>query len=119
MLCFIMSNLSYKVFGRIIKQWQHQCIVESNKSHVVPFNIFINARYHHMKVVGDEVTLRFSITSLGKFIRKSDVLSIEEKRKMLAQLMCQPTFPSSLNLIFKYFCMQNFFIKGCSKHYGF
>jgi len=34
-------------FARIIKQWQHQCIVESNKAHVVPFNIFINARYHH------------------------------------------------------------------------
>lgn len=103
----------------IIRQRQHQHIVESNNAHVVPFNIFINGKYHHMKVVSDETTLHSSITSLSKFIKKSNVLSIEEKCKMLAQLMCQPTFPSSLNLSFKYFCMQNFFIRGCFKHYRF
>lgn len=51
-----------------------------------------------MKVVGDETNLLFSIVGLGMFIRKSDVLSIEKKCRMLAQLMCQPTFPSGLNL---------------------
>lgn len=45
-------------FERIIRQRQHQRIVESNKTHVVPFNIFINAKYHRMKVVSDEATLR-------------------------------------------------------------
>jgi hypothetical protein len=56
-----------------------------------------------MKVVNDEATLHSLVANLGKFIKKLDVLLIEEKPKMLAQLMCQPTFPSSLNLKFRFF----------------
>ncbi len=72
---------------------------------LVPFNVFIDAKYYHMKVVGDEANLHFSIVGLGMFIKKLDVLKIEKKCRVLAQLMCQPTFPSSLNLRFGYFCM--------------
>ncbi len=32
---------------------------------------------------------------------------------MLAQVMCQPTFPSNLNLKFGHFYMQFFFIREC------
>jgi hypothetical protein len=32
-------------------------MVESSKTHVVPLNIFMDARFHHVKVVGDEVAL--------------------------------------------------------------
>lgn len=71
-----------------------------------------------MKVINDEATLHSLVTNLGKFIKKSVFLSIEEKPTMLAQLMCQPTFPSSLNLKFRYFCIQNFFIKHL-EHCGF
>jgi hypothetical protein len=39
-----------------------------------------------MKVVGDEVTLQSSTTSLNKTITNSDVLFIQEDCKMLAQL---------------------------------
>jgi hypothetical protein len=31
--------------------------VELGKLHVVPFNIFIDARYHQMKIVGDETCM--------------------------------------------------------------
>jgi hypothetical protein len=41
--------------GRFIRQWQQHWVVESSKTHVVPFNIFMDAKYHHVKVVGDEV----------------------------------------------------------------
>jgi hypothetical protein len=36
-----------------------------------------------VKVFGDEATLRFSTVSLGKFIKKSNVLFIEEEHKNL------------------------------------
>jgi hypothetical protein len=44
--------------------------MESSKTLIVPFNIFMDARYHGMKVVGDEVALRTLTTSLNKSIKK-------------------------------------------------
>jgi hypothetical protein len=32
--------------------------MELGKTLVVPFNIFIDARYHQVKIVGDEVSLQ-------------------------------------------------------------
>jgi hypothetical protein len=48
-----------------------------------PFNIFVDAKYHWVKVVSDEAILWSLTTSLGKTIKKSNVLSIQEKCKML------------------------------------
>jgi hypothetical protein len=84
---------------------------EIGKAPTIPFNIFTYARYHCVKIVGDEATLRASITSLGKSIKKSNILSIEKEKKMLVQSMCQPTSPNGLNLRFGNFCMQ-FFLSG-------
>jgi hypothetical protein len=39
-----------------------------------------------VKVTGDEATLQSSTTGFNKTITKSDVLSIQEDYKMLAQL---------------------------------
>ncbi len=66
-----------------------------------------------MKVVRDETTLQMLTVGFGKSIKKFDILSIEEKQRMLAQMICQPTSPCSLNLRFGYFGMLNFFIKEC------
>jgi hypothetical protein len=85
--------------------------VESSKVPTVPFNIFMDARYRCVKVVGDETTLQASTTNLGKSIKKSNVMSIEEEKKMLMQQMCQPTSPIRLNIRFGYFCMQFFLSK--------
>jgi hypothetical protein len=41
-----------------------------------------------VKIVGDEVTLQAFNTGLKKFIRKLDVLSIQEEWKMFDQAMC-------------------------------
>lgn len=53
-------------------------MVKTSKTFTFPFNIFIDVRYHKIKVVGDKATLQASTTSLGKF-----VLFIEEDIKML------------------------------------
>jgi hypothetical protein len=53
--------------------------MESSKALVVPFNIFTNARYHHMKVVEDEVILRTTIIGLDKSIKKSNILLVEKE----------------------------------------
>jgi hypothetical protein len=37
--------------------------VESSKTHAVPFYIFMDAKYHHVKVDGDEVELQASTAS--------------------------------------------------------
>jgi hypothetical protein len=39
--------------------------VELGKAHAVLFNIFIDAKYHCVKVFGDEATLQFSTINLG------------------------------------------------------
>ncbi len=62
--------------------------MELDKAPTIPFNIFINTRYHRVKVVGDEVTLQFSIVGIGETIKKFDVLFIKKEHKMLAQSMC-------------------------------
>lgn len=62
--------------SRFTKQQQ---VVESGKAPTFPFNIFIDARHHHVKVVADKATLQVSIANLGKSIKKFNVLSIEKE----------------------------------------
>lgn len=64
----------------------------------IPFNIFTNAKYHYVKVANYKIVFWSLTIGFGKFVKKLDVLSIEEEHKMLAQAMCQPTSPSSLSL---------------------
>jgi hypothetical protein len=54
-------------------------------------------------------------TSLGKSIKKSNVLFIKEEHAMFSQVVYQPTSPYGFNFRFGYFCIGNFFIRGCSK----
>ncbi len=41
-----------------------------------------------MKIVGDETSFHTSNVGLVKTINKSNVLSIEKKKRMLGQLIC-------------------------------
>ncbi len=77
--------------------------------------VFTNVTYRHVKVVGNERTFHVSPTGVGKLIKKSNILCIEKKKRILAQAMCQPTSPCNLNFKFGYFYMQNLLIKGCFK----
>jgi len=43
----------------------------------------MDSKFQCVKVVGDKTTLQASTIGLGKFVKKSNVLSIEEERKML------------------------------------
>ncbi len=56
-------------------------IVQTNKTPLVTFNIFTDVRYHHVKFVGDEVTLIFSTIRLGKIIKKSNVILLKRDTK--------------------------------------
>ncbi len=71
--------------------------MELGKTPIVPFNILIDARYQWVKVVVDEAGLWYSIVGFGKIIKKSNVLYVQKKCRMLAQTMCQPTLPFGLN----------------------
>jgi hypothetical protein len=93
-------------------------VVEFGKVLVVSFNIFLDPRYHLVKVVGDEMTFQSSLVGLGKVIKKIEMLSIKEERQMLTQAICQPNFPFSLNIRFGYFYVLNFFIRGCFELYN-
>jgi hypothetical protein len=53
--------------------------VELSETHVVPCNIFMDARYHRVNVAGDEVTLQASTANLGKLIKFFYGLSTEEE----------------------------------------
>jgi hypothetical protein len=53
--------------------------MESRKTHANPFNMFTNAQYHYFKVVGDDMRLQASTTSLDKSIKKSDNLCVEKE----------------------------------------
>jgi hypothetical protein len=57
--------------------------VQIGKTPPVPFNIFTNARYHHVKFAGDEIALISSTIKFGKTIKKSNVMIIEEGCKIL------------------------------------
>jgi hypothetical protein len=92
--------------------------MELGKTPTIPFNLFTDIKYHHVKVVGNEITFHSSTTGLGKLIKKSNILSVEKKQRILPQATCQPTFPWSLNFKFGYFYMQNLLIRGRSKFYN-
>jgi hypothetical protein len=118
-LCFFYNiQLLIKGIGKLIQYKQEQHVVEFGKVLVVSFNIFLDPRYHWIKVGSNEVTFRSPLTGLGKVIKKFEMLSIEEEWWMLTQVICQPNFPSSLNIKFGYFNYLNFFIKGCFELYN-
>ncbi len=73
-----------KIIGRLIRQRQNQRIVETIMTPMVPFNIFIDVKYSHVKIASDEATLQMSNVSLGKSIKKFDVFFIEEEHVMLS-----------------------------------
>jgi hypothetical protein len=52
----------------LIWQNHNQGVIETCITLAVPFNIFINVKYHHVKVSGDEVTSHVFNVGLGKII---------------------------------------------------
>jgi hypothetical protein len=50
--------------------------------HAIPLNIFITTKYHYVKVANYKVVFWSLTIGFGKFIKKLDVLSIEEEHKM-------------------------------------
>jgi hypothetical protein len=62
--------------------------VELGKTLIIPCNIFMDARYHHVNITNDKITIPSSKISLNKSIKKLNALSIEEECKMLTKAMC-------------------------------
>jgi hypothetical protein len=75
----------------------------------------MDVKYNRVKIASDETTSQMSNASLGKSIKKCNVLFIEEEHVMFSQVVYQPTFPYGFNFSFGYFCIRNFFICGYSK----
>jgi hypothetical protein len=96
----------------LIRQKQQQGIVESSKTPIVHFNISTDGKNRCVKIVNDKTTFQSLTIGLGKSIKKSNVLSIEEEYIMLAQVMCHPTLQIGLNLKFGFFFNVIFFHKG-------
>jgi hypothetical protein len=67
--------------------------MESSKTLPIPFNIFTDVRYHHVKVVGNEITFQPSTVGLGKLMNKSNILSIEKNKR------CWPKQHVNLHLL--------------------
>jgi hypothetical protein len=113
--------------GRLIRQRKNQRIVEIVVAPTVTFNIFIDVRYSHVKIVGDEVALRMSNASLRKLIKKFDVISIKEEHAMLSQAFVNPLFlmvlMSDLGIfvftIFSFAIALNFEIWSLNNLFGF
>jgi len=49
---FLHHLISYTKYWTVDKVKATTCIVELSKAHAISYNIFINARFHRMKVVG-------------------------------------------------------------------
>jgi hypothetical protein len=56
--------------------------MENGKALAIPLNIFSDVRYHYVKL-SEEATSHAFGASLGKVIKKSNVLLIEEKMMLL------------------------------------
>jgi len=82
---------------------------------MVLFNIFIDVKYSCVKIASEEVTSQMSNASLGNSIKKCNVLIIEESMLCFHKVVYQPTSPYGFNFRFGYFCICNFFIRGCSE----
>ncbi|KAL3694374.1 hypothetical protein R1sor_008025 [Riccia sorocarpa] len=103
-----------RAVGRVIRSRQEQRSVESGAP-VHPFNILKDARYHKVKLAADEAVQRAMDRGLGKTIQKSDILTLDEERRMLAQEKCSLQCPRGLNYVMSYYCLRNFFIRGAAE----
>ncbi|KAL3695219.1 hypothetical protein R1sor_009295 [Riccia sorocarpa] len=103
-----------RAVGRVIRSRQEQRSVESGAP-VHPFNILKDARYHKVKLAADEAVQHAMDRGLGKTVKKSDILTLDEERRMLAQEKCSLQCPRGLNYVMSYYCLRNFFIRGAAE----
>lgn len=100
-----------RALGRIIRSRIATNAVASGTS-AESFYILKDPRYAKVKLAADKAALRSIAAGLGKDVKRSDILSIEEERLMLTQEKCQINSPHGINLMFGYFCTRNFMIRG-------
>jgi hypothetical protein len=58
-----------RAIGKLIRQRQEQLVIETSNAPIIPFDIFTNVRYRHVKLVGDEAVFHASNVGLGKNIK--------------------------------------------------
>jgi len=60
-----------------MRQKQKLCVVKSSKAPIFPFNIFLDPKYHLIKIGNDESTVK----SIGiwEVIKQFEMLTIEEE----------------------------------------
>ncbi|KAL3682593.1 hypothetical protein R1sor_000615 [Riccia sorocarpa] len=92
-----------RAIGRIIRARQKQRLIKSGAA-VIPFNILKDVRYRKVKVAADEAVSRAMAAGLGKYVKKSDLITLEEEHEMLPQPICSLDSPRGLNYRIGYFC---------------
>ncbi|KAL3696192.1 hypothetical protein R1sor_010268 [Riccia sorocarpa] len=100
-----------RAIGRVIRARQEQRCVETGIA-VHPFSIWKDPRYRKVKLAADEAVQRSLDRGLGKHVKKSEILTLEEETRMLAQPKCSLQCPRGLNYVMLYYCLRKFFIRG-------
>ncbi len=58
-ICVFFDNIQSLIRGieKLVQQRKEQCVVEYGKTLAILFNIFLDPRYHQVKVTNDEMII--------------------------------------------------------------
>ena len=86
-------------------------MIESSCAPPIPFNINIDPRYMIVVDATSSAARRSLRLGLGKTVKKSDDLTLEEEEQMLASEATKLDSPTGVNNRFVYYCTRIFFIR--------
>ena len=98
--------------GKCIRAWQKQRVIETSCAPLVPFNINSDPRYMVVVDAASSTVRRSLRLGLGKTVKKSDDLTMEEEERMLSSEAARLDCPTRVNNRFVYYCTRNFFIRA-------
>ncbi|CAM6100293.1 unnamed protein product [Calypogeia fissa] len=104
--------------NRLIRARQEERVIERDISivHMDIFkDIFKDPLFRKVKVAGDIAVQKSLDAGLGKFVQKSDPLSVGEEQKMLSLPINQINSLLGINHRFAWYYTKNFLIRGASE----
>ena len=87
-------------------------MIESSCAPPVPFNIKTDPRYMVVVDATSSAARRSLRLGLGKMVKKSDDLIVEEEEQMLASEVARLDCPTGVNNRFVYYYTRTFFIRA-------
>ncbi|KAL3687813.1 hypothetical protein R1sor_014122 [Riccia sorocarpa] len=100
--------------SRNSEQWAEKIFQDWLKAEGKDVSLSVADRSESEDVVaaGNEAVERSVRAGLGREVKKSSVLSLEEEKLILDQKICQIDTPTGLNYRMGFFCLRNFLIRG-------